>query len=55
MTPSVNNIWTGPPIWYFAYGSNMKSDMMTKRSISPLDAKAVQLRGHYLTFDVFGN
>lgn len=54
MEKEEKSIWNGPPVWYFAYGSNMKSESMTKRAISPLDVKAVQLPGYYFNFDVFG-
>jgi hypothetical protein len=54
MGPLVKSIWNGPPVWYFAYGSNMKSESMEKRAITPLDAKAVNVPGFYLNFDIFG-
>jgi hypothetical protein len=43
-----------PKIWYFAYGSNMKSSVMTGRGIKPLDIKSVVAPKYYLTFDIFG-
>ncbi|KAJ6187824.1 hypothetical protein N7519_002732 [Penicillium mononematosum] len=41
-------------IWYFAYGSNMRSSVMKRRGITALDAKLVVVPSHYLTFDIFG-
>lgn len=41
-------------IWYFAYGSNMRSSVMKRRGINVLDAKVVVVPSHYLTFDIFG-
>ncbi len=41
-------------VWYFAYGSNMKSSSMTNRGITPLARKVVQAPAHYVTFDIFG-
>jgi gliotoxin/aspirochlorine biosynthesis gamma-glutamylcyclotransferase len=41
-------------IWYFAYGSNMKSSCMEGRKITPLAQRNVQVRTHYVTFDIFG-
>ncbi|KAJ5509895.1 hypothetical protein LT330_007210 [Penicillium expansum] len=41
-------------IWYFAYGSNMRSSVMKRRGITALDAKVVVVSSHYLTFDIFG-
>ena len=40
--------------WYFAYGSNMKSSVMTSRGINPITTKVVKVPGYILTFDVFG-
>ncbi|RHZ46030.1 uncharacterized protein CDV56_103712 [Aspergillus thermomutatus] len=42
------------PIWYFAYGSNMKSSVMKARGITPLSAQAVVVPSHILCFDIFG-
>ncbi|KAK7178675.1 gliotoxin biosynthesis protein [Paraphaeosphaeria sporulosa] len=42
------------PLWYLAYGSNMKSSSMAARNIIPIAAKAVSVPTHYFTFDVFG-
>lgn len=41
-------------VWYFAYGSNMKSSVMTSRGINPIATKVVKIPGYILTFDVFG-
>lgn len=41
-------------VWYFAYGSNMKSSVMSSRGINPMAIKAVKVPGYILTFDVFG-
>ncbi|KAI1105354.1 membrane dipeptidase-domain-containing protein [Jackrogersella minutella] len=41
-------------VWYFAYGSNMRSSVMKKRGICLLGSKRVIIRSHVLTFDVFG-
>ena len=41
-------------VWYFGYGSNMKSTTMMSRGIRPLDTKVVKVRSYVLTFDVFG-
>ncbi len=41
-------------IWYFAYGSNMKSSCMEGRRITPLAQRNVQIPTHYVTFDIFG-
>ncbi|KAL5453656.1 hypothetical protein PMIN07_007881 [Paraphaeosphaeria minitans] len=42
------------PLWYLAYGSNMKSSSMHGRKIVPLRTKIVSVPTHYFTFDVFG-
>jgi hypothetical protein len=42
------------PIWYLAYGSNMRTASMSNRKITPLSTKAVEVPTHYVTFDVFG-
>lgn len=41
-------------VWYFAYGSNMKSSVMALRGINPITTKVVKIPGYILTFDVFG-
>lgn len=41
-------------VWYFAYGSNMKSSVMKQRGIRPQAARKVVVPSHMLTFDVFG-
>lgn len=41
-------------VWYFAYGSNMKSSVMASRGINPMATKDVKVPGYILTFDVFG-
>lgn len=41
-------------VWYFAYGSNMKSSVMASRGINPIATKVVKVPGYILTFDVFG-
>ncbi|EHK22002.1 uncharacterized protein TRIVIDRAFT_151379 [Trichoderma virens Gv29-8] len=41
-------------VWYFAYGSNMRSSVMTNRSITPQRAVAARVPTHVLTFDIFG-
>ena len=43
-----------PTIWYFAYGSNMRSSVMAKRSLKPLATERFVVPTHELTFDVFG-
>src|SRR4051794_26625901 len=43
-----------PNVWYFAYGSNMKSSVMAGRNIVPLAVKPVYAPRYYLTFDIFG-
>lgn len=44
----------GKQVWYFAYGSNMKAESMTKRNITPIESKIAEVPSHYLTFDIFG-
>jgi hypothetical protein len=41
-------------IWYFAYGSNMRSSGMSARGIVPLMARAVVVPSCVLCFDIFG-
>lgn len=41
-------------VWYFGFGSNMKSCVMRSRGIELLDIKAVRVPNYVLTFDVFG-
>lgn len=41
-------------IWYFAYGSNMRSSVMAGRGIIPSAVENVVVPTHILTFDVFG-
>lgn len=41
-------------VWYFGYGSNMKSSVMTSRKIEPLETCSVKVPDYILTFDVFG-
>lgn len=42
------------PIWYFAYGSNMRSAVMKNRGVPVLAAKRAVIPAYGLTFDVFG-
>lgn len=41
-------------IWYFAYGSNMRSSVMAGRGITPSAVENAVVPSHTLTFDVFG-
>ncbi|KAJ5603915.1 hypothetical protein N7537_006871 [Penicillium hordei] len=41
-------------VWYFGYGSNMKSSVMINRGITPLSIKVGVVPTHFLTFDIFG-
>ncbi|KAL2869633.1 gamma-glutamyl cyclotransferase gliK [Aspergillus lucknowensis] len=41
-------------IWYFAYGSNMRSSVMKGRGIMPLKMQAVIVPDYMLCFDIFG-
>jgi len=41
-------------VWYFAYGSNMKSSVMERRGMKPLAVKQLVIPSHVLTFDIFG-
>lgn len=41
-------------IWYFAYGSNLRSSVMAGRGITPFAVEKVVVPSHILTFDVFG-
>jgi hypothetical protein len=41
-------------IWYFAYGSNLRSSVMKSRGIIPLEAQPVVVASHVLCFDIFG-
>ena len=41
-------------VWYFGYGSNMKSSVMISRGITPLSIKVGMVPTHILTFDIFG-
>lgn len=41
-------------LWYFGFGSNMKSSTMKARGIDILDARTVKVPSYVLTFDVFG-
>ena len=41
-------------IWYFAYGSNMRSSVMQHRGIKTLAKRNVMVPSHRLSFDVFG-
>lgn len=41
-------------IWYFAYGSNIRSSVMKGRGITPLEAQPVVVPSHVLCFDIFG-
>lgn len=41
-------------VWYFAYGSNMRSSVMANRGMTPLDKVLVKIPTHVLTFDIFG-
>uniref|UniRef100_L2FQE2 gamma-glutamylcyclotransferase n=1 Tax=Colletotrichum fructicola (strain Nara gc5) TaxID=1213859 RepID=L2FQE2_COLFN len=42
------------PVWYFAYGSNMRSSVMAGRSIIPQKTAVARIPTHVLTFDIFG-
>ncbi|KAK1843704.1 gliotoxin biosynthesis protein [Colletotrichum chrysophilum] len=42
------------PVWYFAYGSNMRSSVMAGRSIIPQQTAVARIPTHVLTFDIFG-
>ncbi|KAJ6445343.1 cytochrome P450 monooxygenase monooxygenase [Purpureocillium lavendulum] len=44
----------GDKVWYFAYGSNMKSSVMERRGMKPFAAKKLVVPSHVLTFDIFG-
>lgn len=44
----------GNTVWYFAYGSNLRSSVMAQRGITPLNARCVRVTSHVLVFDVFG-
>lgn len=48
------DVFTEAKTWYFAYGSNMKSSIMTGRGIVPFAIKSVVVPTHILTFDIFG-
>ncbi|KAL2412770.1 Gamma-glutamyl cyclotransferase gliK [Exophiala dermatitidis] len=52
--PDPNQLCLDSAIWYFGYGSNIRSASMTKREITPLQAQAVVVPSHILTFDIFG-
>ncbi|KAI0126678.1 gliotoxin biosynthesis protein [Xylariales sp. AK1849] len=41
-------------VWYFAFGSNMKSSVMKSRNINILSITPVVVHQYVLTFDVFG-
>lgn len=41
-------------VWYFGYGSNMKSSIMSNRGITPLSTEVGIVPGYILTFDIFG-
>lgn len=41
-------------VFYFGYGSNMKSSTMKSRGINVIDSKIVKVPSYVLTFDVFG-
>lgn len=45
---------TASHVWYFAYGSNMRSSVMLNRGLKPLAAEKVVVPSHVLTFDIFG-
>lgn len=51
---AITKISDGGVLWYFAYGSNMKSSVMTSRGINPIATKISKVPGYILTFDVFG-
>ncbi|KAJ5107492.1 hypothetical protein N7456_004167 [Penicillium angulare] len=40
-------------VWYFGYGSNMKSSVMANRGITPLSVKVGLVPTFILTFDIF--
>ncbi|EHY54824.1 Gamma-glutamyl cyclotransferase gliK [Exophiala dermatitidis] len=52
--PDPNQLYLNSAIWYFGYGSNIRSASMTKREITPLQAQAVVVPSYILTFDIFG-
>ncbi|KAK8856635.1 membrane dipeptidase GliJ [Apiospora arundinis] len=41
-------------VWYFAYGSNMRSSVLEGRGIRPLANRRAVIPSYVLTFDVFG-
>ncbi|MCJ1251408.1 hypothetical protein MMC30_008641 [Trapelia coarctata] len=41
-------------VWYFAYGSNMRTAVLKKRGVIPSAGRRVVVPTHVLTFDVFG-
>ncbi|KJX95713.1 gliotoxin biosynthesis protein GliK [Zymoseptoria brevis] len=41
-------------IWYFAYGSNMKTSVMTSRGLGALEHIPVRAPSYMLTFDIYG-
>jgi gliotoxin/aspirochlorine biosynthesis gamma-glutamylcyclotransferase len=45
---------TSPLVWYFAYGSNMRSSVMSSRGLHIAASQPVVVPSHILTFDVFG-
>ncbi|GIJ86445.1 hypothetical protein Asppvi_005334 [Aspergillus pseudoviridinutans] len=51
-SPDIQN--SDKAIWYFAYGSNIKSSVMKARGITPLCSQAVVVPSHILCFDIFG-
>lgn len=48
---------TQPPadtVWYFAFGSNLMSSVISNRGIKPIAELNMHIPTHALTFDVFG-
>ena len=54
MAPHKKDYGDAEKIWYFAFGSNMKTSVIRSRGIKPLDVKAIKVSSYVLTFDVFG-
>lgn len=54
MEKTLTNDEAEESIWYFGYGSNMKTSVMASRKIKPLEICSVKVPDYLLTFDVFG-
>ncbi|KAK2616701.1 hypothetical protein QQS21_000313 [Conoideocrella luteorostrata] len=48
------NMLIADTVWYFAYGSNMRSFIMVNRGIKPLEQALVKIPTYVLTFKIFG-